>query len=98
MSPATGKRRDRPDIKITFGGAVREAKRVDVVAAQATAVVIGLMKAGRGKALKKFGKLVGDLYKRDSLPDIDKALGLKKGKAIAMAEVAMDAAHGRKSD
>jgi len=88
------RKRERPTIKISFGGSEREAKQVDVVAAQATALVVGLMKAGGGKGLAKLGELVGDLYKRDSLPDIDKAMGLKRGKAVAMAEVAMDAAHG----
>ncbi|MDA1195456.1 MAG: hypothetical protein O2894_09765 [Planctomycetota bacterium] len=82
------------ELKVRFGGADRDAKAVDVVAAQATALVVGLMKADQGKALKKFGALLGDLYKRDSLPDVDKALGLKKGKAVAMAGVAMDSAHG----
>ena len=70
----------------------------DIVAAQATALVVGIMKADKGKKLKKLGKLIGDLYKRDSLPDMDKALGLKPGKAVAMANVAMDAAHGRKAE
>jgi len=92
-----GEALERPTIKISFGGSEREAKRVDIVAAQATALVVGLMKAKRGKALKKLAKLVGDLYKRDSLPDVDKALGLRKGKAIKMAEIAMDAAHGLKT-
>lgn len=86
-----------PLLKLRFGGAEREAKNVDVVAAQATALVVGVMKADRGKKLKKFGKLIGELYKRDSLPDLEKALGFKKGKAVAMANVAMDAAHGGKT-
>jgi hypothetical protein len=94
---AEGKKLDRPTIKITFGGSEREAKNVDIVAAQATALVVGLLKADGGKGVKRFGKLVGDLFKRNSLPDIDKSLGLKKGKAVAMAEMAMDAAHGLKT-
>ncbi len=85
-----------PLLKVHFGGAEREAKNVDVVAAQATALVVGLMKADGGKKLKKMGKLIADLFKRDSLPDIEKTLGLKKGKALAMARIAMDAAHGGK--
>ena len=87
-----------PTLEVRFGGAKREAKQVDIVTAQATALVVGLMKADKGKKLKKLGKLIGDLYKRDSLPDMDKALGLKPGKAVAMANVAMDAAHGRKAE
>ncbi len=97
LTQKQGEARDRPTIKISFGGSEREAKQVDVVAAQATAIVVGILKADGGKKLKKFGKLVGDLYKRDSLPDIDKTLGLKRGKAVSMAEVAMDAAHGLKN-
>ena len=85
----------RVDLKIKFGGKEREAQAVDVVAAQATALVVGIMKGDKGRGLKKLAKLIGDLYKRDSLPDVDKTLGWKKGKAIAMAERAMDAAHGR---
>ncbi len=97
LNQKEGEALDRPTLKISFGGSPRDAKRVDVVAAQATAFVVGLMKANRGKGLKKLAKLIGDLYKRDSLPDVDKALGLKKGKAVAMAEVALDAAHGLKN-
>ena len=66
-----------------------------MVAAQATALVVGIMKADGGKRLKKLAKLIGDLYKRDSLPDVDKTLGWKKGRAVTEAQVAMDAAHGR---
>lgn len=97
LSWLEGKKLDRPTIKIAFGGSEREAKNVDVVAAQATALVVGILKADSGKVRKKFGKLVGDLFKRDSLPNVDKTLGLKKGKAVAMAEIAMDAAHGLKN-
>ena len=88
--------RARPMLKVQFGGTEREAKEVDTVAAQATALVVGIMKAEGGKSLRKLAKLIGDVYKRDSLPDIDKALGFKKGKAVALANVAMDAAHGKK--
>ncbi|MDJ0523051.1 MAG: hypothetical protein QNJ90_13355 [Planctomycetota bacterium] len=94
LSELQGKKLDRPTIKIKFGGTERDAKNVDIVAAQATALVVGILKTDGGKKRKRFAKLVGDLLKRDSLPDIDKTLGLKKGKAVAMAEVAMDAAHG----
>ena len=87
-----------PELEVRFGGAKRTAKNVDVVAAQATAMVVGLMKADSGKKLKKFGKLLGDMFKRDSLPDVEKTLGLKPGKAVAMANVAMDASHGGKAD
>ena len=87
-----------PLLDVQFGGAKREAKQVDVVAAQATALVVGIMKAKGGKVIPKLGGLLGDVVKRDSLPNIDKALGLKPGKALAMATVAMDAAHGGKSE
>ncbi len=86
-----------PVIDVQFGGAKREAKQIDIVAAQATALVVGILKAKGGKVAPKFGKLVADLVKRDSLPDLDKTLGLKPGKAVAMATVAMDAAHGGKA-
>jgi len=81
----------RPTLRVTFGGTSRETQNVNVAAAQATALVVGIMKADGGKRLKKFAKLIGDLYKRDSLPDIDKTLGWKKGRAIKEANVAMDA-------
>lgn len=87
-----------PVLKVSFGGTTREAEHVDRVAAQATALVVGILKADGGKRIGKLAKLIGELYKRDSLPDIDKSLGMKKGKAVALAGVAMDAAHGRKSD
>jgi hypothetical protein len=85
----------RKTLKIEFGGEPREAKDVDVVAAQATALVVGILMDERGKGMKRLAKLIGDLIKRDSLPNLDKALGGKKGTAIAFAERAMDAAHGR---
>jgi hypothetical protein len=82
----------RPTLKVSFGGQAREAKEADRVAAQATALVVGILMADRGKHREKFGKLVGDLYKRDSLPDVDKALGLRPGTAVSWADTAMDAA------
>ena len=85
-------------VGVTLGGKSQEAKHVNVAAAQATALVIGIMKADGGKRLKKFAKLIGDLYKRDSLPDVDKSIGWKKGKAVEAAERAMDAAHGRDAE
>jgi hypothetical protein len=84
----------RVDVQIKFGGAFRDAKQVDVVAAQATALVVGLMKAERGRGLKKLGALLGELIKKNSVGDIDKAMGLKPGRAAGLAEVAIDAAHG----
>lgn len=84
----------RENISIDFGGKPREAKAVDVVAAQATALVVGILKSDPKRGLKKLAKLIGDLYKRDSLPDLNKALGWKRGQAIEIAEEAMDAAHG----
>jgi hypothetical protein len=97
LNQATARAMGREEtLKIQFGGAEREAKKIDRVTAQATALVVGLMKADRGKRLGKLGKLIGELYKRDSLPDVDKALGLKKGRAVAMANIAMDAAHGKR--
>ena len=88
----------RANLTIEFAGKAREAKNVDVAAAQATAFVVGVMKADKGKGLKKLAKLLGDLYKRDSLPDVDKGLGWKKGRAIEEANRAMDAAHGRDAE
>ena len=84
---------ERHDVKIEFAESQREAKNVDVVAAQATALVVGVLKADKGKGAKKLGKLVGDLFKRDSLPAVDKTLGWKKGRAVAEANRAMDAAN-----
>ena len=86
---------ERVSLPLRFGGTEREAKGVDVVAAQATALVIGILKHEQGGGPKKLAALVGDLYKRDSLSDIDKALGWKRGAAAQAAERAMDAAHGR---
>lgn len=84
----------RRTVKIAFRGGSYEAKEVDVAAAQATAFVVGLMKADKGKGAKKLGTLLKDLLKRDSLPDLDKTLGWKAGRWQAEAEKAIDAATG----
>jgi hypothetical protein len=80
--------------KAAFRGGSFEARDVDVVAAQATAFVVGVMKADKGKGAKKVGDLLRELFKRDALPDLDKALGWKKGRWQAEAEKAIDAATG----
>ena len=72
-----------------------EAKDVDVVSAQATAFVVGLMKADKGKGARKLGALLRDLLKRDSLPDLDKTLGWKKDRWQAESDKAIEAATGR---
>jgi hypothetical protein len=84
----------RKSVKVAFRGASFDAKDVDVAAAQATAFVVGLMKADKGKGAKKVGDLLRDLYKRDSLPDLEKTLGWKKGRWQAECEKAIDAATG----
>lgn len=95
MDAAKAAAQARVDLKIGFGGKARDGKQLDVVAAQATAVVVGILRADKGKAGRKLGKAVGTLIKSGSLADIDKALGWKPGKTQAMAEVAMDSAHGK---
>ena len=84
----------RRTVEVAFRGGKFEAKQVDVVAAQATALAVGLLKADKGKGAKKLGDLVRDLLKRDTLPDLDKALGWKKGRWQTEAEKAIDAATG----
>jgi hypothetical protein len=85
----------RRDLSVAFRGATYEAKEVDVGAAQATAFAVGLIKADKGKGARRLGDLLRDLMKRDSLPDIDKVVGGKKGRWQAEAEKAIDAATGR---
>ena len=88
------KERPRATVKVTFRGGTFDAKDVNVVHAQATAFAVGLLKAEKGKGAKKLGELVRELLKRDSLPDLDKTLGWKKGRWQAEAEKAIDAATG----
>ncbi len=85
----------RRDAKVAFRGGSFQAQDVDVAACQATAFVVGLMKADKGKGAKKLGALLRDLLKRDALPDLDKTLGWKKHRWMAEAEKAIDAATGR---
>jgi hypothetical protein len=84
----------RRTVQVAFRGGKFEAKDVDVTAAQATAFVVGLLKADKGKGAKKVGELVRDLLKRDTLPDLDKVVGGKKGRWQAEADKAIDAATG----
>ena len=85
----------RATVKIKLGGVEREAKDVDVVAAQATALVVGIMKADPKKGPKWVTKLMQELVKRDRLPDIEKTLRWKKGRLKEEADKAMEAAHGK---
>ena len=70
------------DVAFDFGGAKRDAKKVDVPAAQATALVLAIWQMDGGKGVKKLGAILDELYKRDRLPDLDKALGLAAGKLV----------------
>ncbi len=70
------------DVSFDFGGAKRDAKKVDVPAAQATALVLAIWRMDGGKGVKKLGTVMDELYKRDRLPDLDKALGLGAGKVV----------------
>jgi hypothetical protein len=85
----------RRTLKVAFHGTTYEAREVDVAATQATAFVVGVMKADKGKGARKLGDLLRELMKRDSLPDLDKALGWKKGRWQAEADKALEAATGR---
>jgi hypothetical protein len=84
----------RRDVKVTFRGGTFDAKDVDVTSAQATAFVVGLMKADKGKGGKKVGDLLRELLKRDGVLDFDKTIGWKKGKWQVESEKAIDAATG----
>jgi hypothetical protein len=83
------------DAKVLFRGGSYDAKDLDVPAAMATAFAVGVAKSDSGKGAKKLGAILKDLMLRDSLPDLDKALGGKKGRWHAEAEKAIDAATGR---
>jgi hypothetical protein len=85
----------RETLEVAFGGANREAKNVDVVAAQATALVVAILKAEKGGGPKKLAELLTETLKRDSLPDLEKALGWKRARLVEETERAMAAAHGR---
>jgi hypothetical protein len=85
----------RATVMVKIGGVEREAKDIDVVAAQATALVVGIMKSDPKKGPKAVAKLVQELIKRDSLPDIPKTLRWKKGRLKEEVDKAMEAAHGK---
>jgi hypothetical protein len=75
----------RRTVKVPFQGTSQDAKDVDVVRCQATAVFLALLQADGGKAAAKLGRLLEEYLKRDSLPDLDKAMGWKKGRALEEA-------------
>jgi hypothetical protein len=85
----------RRTVSVPFRGATYEAKEVSPVAAQATALVVAILRSESGKSAKKFGRVLQELFKRDCLPDLDKDLGWKRGRAFDEANRALDAAHGR---
>lgn len=84
----------RTEVKLAFRGGTFEAKDLRLADVQATAFAVGLWKADKGKGAKRLGDLLQDLFKRDSLPDLDKALGWKKGRWQQEADKAIDAATG----
>src|SRR5439155_13663437 len=82
----------RMDLKVTFDGAARDAKNVRVARAQATALVFALLRREGPKGAKKLADLIEDAFRRDRVPDLDKALGLRPGTAFKWADEAIDAA------
>ncbi|MGE0193077.1 MAG: hypothetical protein AB7T63_13670 [Planctomycetota bacterium] len=83
------------DVETEIAGTKRVVSKVDVVRVQATALVVALVKTDGERGARRFAKLVADLVKRDSLPDIDKAMGWKKGRAVEEALRAMDASNAK---
>ena len=85
----------RVDVETEIAGTKRVVSNVDLVRVQAAALVVALVKTDGERGARRFAKLVTDLVKRDSLPDIDKAMGWKKGRAIDEALRAMDASNAK---
>jgi len=73
-----------------IAGVEREVWEVSPLFAQATALVLGLWKGDPVKGPKRLAVLLGETYKRDRLPDLDKAMGLGAGKALEAATKALD--------
>jgi hypothetical protein len=84
----------RVDLEMEFGGAKQKAVKVDLVLAQATAFAAGVARSDPKKGWARLAALVEETYKRDRLPDLDKALGGKAKAVYAAAEEAADAATG----
>jgi hypothetical protein len=91
LDAAAMAQRTRVDLPIDFGGTQRDGQQIDVVAAQATALVVGIMKADKGKGARRLAKALATLIKKGALPDPAKALGWKADRLAAEAERAMDA-------
>jgi hypothetical protein len=86
VDAAKAKEWPRREMKLTFQGSAYDAREVDVAAAQATAFVLGVMTADKGKGARRLGDLLRETIKRDSLPDLDKTLGWKAGRWQQEAE------------
>jgi len=82
----------KEDVKLSFDGAPREAKKVEVVGAQATAYLAGLWTHEGDKGLKKLSALLIETFKRGRLPDVDKTCGWRPGTAADAAVKALDLA------
>lgn len=74
------------DVSFSFGGEKRDGKQLSVPTAQATALVLAIWQMDGGKGAKKLAVLCEDIYKRNGLPDIDKALGVAPGKTVELTE------------
>lgn len=83
---------DLPKLKVA--GAEHDAKQVAPLAAQATALVVGLWKTEPAKGPKRLAALLEEVYKRDRLPDLDKTVGTGAGKAVETATKALDLVPG----
>lgn len=74
------------ELEFTWGGEARKAKSVAVPSLQATALVMAIWQPDTGKGVKRLAALIEELYKRNRLPDLDKALGLSNGKTVELVE------------
>lgn len=80
----------KSDLKVTVGGAPKDAKGVSVSAAQATALVWSLVRRDAEKKSRKLADLLEDAFKRDRMPDLDKLLAAKPGSLFKAADDAID--------
>lgn len=74
------------DVEFVFAGEKRDGRKLSVPASQATALVAAIWQMDAGAGPRRLAGIVEELYKRNRLPDLDKALGLAPGKTIDLAE------------
>jgi hypothetical protein len=95
MDRAAADAERKSDVDVEFGGAPQKASKIDVVAAQATAFALGVMRLDAKQGERYLATLLEETYRRDRMPDLDKAIGKKEQVVFDSAAAAVAGGGGK---